>query len=158
MILIWLIVLVFVIILIWLPLKKSANYRHEEIRKEASKRVIDAEKNLNRERPSQVNQQYRHKTIFEILDDERNVKIPEQSGKRKIGYVALEFRYRDQEGCVTNRRARISSYSAKSKKVTAWCELRRDMRTFYTDRMFDVVDPSTGECISDVNEFLRLNR
>ena len=67
--------------------------------------------------------------------------------------VRWNIAYTDASGIITKRTIQIRHLNLRYKCVDAYCETRRDIRTFYLDRISDVRDPATG-CEVDVESYV----
>lgn len=147
----WLMFCVFLIGVIYLFIKLTPSRRERESAKmahsraEASRRILAAEKNLNKVFPQ-------NKAI--------NPKSGPGSSKKKVKEktsvrdAEIEIYYEDAKGDITQREIRVMTYIARTGKITAWCHLRNGLRTFYIDRIISAVDINTGEIISDIDLYL----
>lgn len=70
----------------------------------------------------------------------------------------LRFEYTDAEGRLSEREVDVREFGRGPNGKTyilGHCALRKDVRTFRTDRMEDTVDLDTGEVIIDVKRYLK---
>ncbi|ECS0067194.1 hypothetical protein F2T19_20805 [Salmonella enterica] len=145
----WLIILLIFIVAVYLyvkhaPSKQEREYSdHDAARREASKRILAQEKNLD-------------KTFPKTPQPPKKTK-PKRKGKAKkhtIHGVELDILYTDAKGDLTHRKIRVINYTETTQKVYAWCSLREDFRSFFTYKMSNITDINTGEIIDDLDEYL----
>lgn len=113
---------------------------HTRKRNESTKRIIEAE--LEKAR----------------LYDERKRNTPKRTRKQRTPKKALKglplkITYEDAAGDITVRDISVIKYDSSSQKTYAWCYARNDWRSFFTYRMLEVIDMSTGEDIKDIDSF-----
>ncbi len=83
-----------------------------------------------------------HEIADDILDD--------------IG-TSVFLSYKDEDGKISNRRVsicRVSNSKGGNVILSCYCYEAKEPRTFRLDRIIEVVDPETGEIISDHHEIL----
>jgi uncharacterized membrane protein len=83
-----------------------------------------------------------------------------QSTKSPIPVQArLKIKYLDTQGIESQREIHAHGYVDSSPGyIKARCLLRRDNRTFRTDRILEAVDMETGEVIKRIPTFMRSKR
>lgn len=72
--------------------------------------------------------------------------------------ISLNFRYIDSKNQKSRRTVdlkEIQFYGGEGEFIYGECRMRRAGRTFKVSRMWDVVDISTGEIITDVTQYLK---
>lgn len=86
---------------------------------------------------------------------------PEQSNisstyepKKHISSISLSIQYESASGEITERTIDVLRYNPATGKIYAYCHLRRDNRSFFTDRVLESIDVDTGELIPDLDEYL----
>jgi len=80
----------------------------------------------------------------------------------RLGGKRVFIEYCDIEGRETTRTVQVLGYTPPGLEedeeislIAAWCEKRRDYRTFLFQRVLSAADPDTGEIIDDFEEWLR---
>ncbi|ELN2578451.1 hypothetical protein I7V28_05690 [Lelliottia amnigena] len=120
---------------------------HSRKRNDSTKRIIEAEHEKAR------------------LYDERKRNTPkapappkptrkQRPPKKALNGLPLKITYEDGAGDVTVRDISVIEYDSSSQKTYAWCYARNDFRSFFTYRMLEVIDTSTGEDIKDIDSHL----
>ena len=125
---------------------KDSQNHHDAARRKATKKVMANEKNIERGSISSPGPAVRPRKT-----------TTGKRGKKRGGLInnlELEITYEDSKGDLTVRNISVSSYSESTGKVLAWCYLRNDQRSFFTDRMIEAIDTSTGESIEDIDAYL----
>jgi len=113
---------------------------HTRRRNESTRRIIEAE--LEKARLYDEQKKYTPKPT-------RKQRPP----KKALNGLPLKITYEDAGGDITVRDISVVEYDSFSQKTYAWCYARNDWRSFFTYRMLEVIDKSTGEDIKDIDSF-----
>ncbi|CAD6040538.1 hypothetical protein [Escherichia coli] len=150
----WIVILIIIAFTVWffININASANDRHAEIRKEATKRILSQEKNLNSS-SSVVKSVYKNETKPQKKKKQKKRKTP-YSGGYPVEELDLEIIYEDANGDITERQISVLKYDPVIRKIYAWCHLRRDSRTFFEQRIHSATDVDAGEVLSNVHEYI----
>ncbi|EIH0550771.1 hypothetical protein [Escherichia coli] len=149
----WLILLLSAAFIVWFlpknfPSKAEREQSaHDKIRKKTTARVLSQEKNLHKSPSSRG-----------ITALPRTKRTKPQKSQYRDGYpvtdLDLDITYEDADGEITFRQISVLRYDPVIKKINAWCHLRRGTRTFYTPRVIQAIDVTTGEVVSDVHDYI----
>lgn len=76
---------------------------------------------------------------------------------RPVTAMTFEVDYVDAQGVPTRRRIEVRSLSEYDGRlyIDAWCHLRRDERSFRSDRIRTMINCQTGEIVTDPRQHLR---
>lgn len=127
---------------------RSQKNNHKNIGDKASRRAPQSEQNIDRDtlvQPSDIVQEPRKNA-----QRRKKKPLPNQLHLN----LDLEITYVNAAGDKTIRNITVNTYSKTTKKIHAWCHLRNEQRTFFTNRMIEVIDTSTGECVEDIDALL----